>query len=71
MVLTLRKDKNKYYIVDKESGEVKASFETKGEALAYKEEPPKWNYPKSIKGSKGGKNESNNFRWELHNLFLE
>ena len=54
MVLTIRKDKNRYLIVDKEDGKVKKSFETRGEALAYKEEEPKkWDYPKRTKIKEG------------------
>lgn len=40
MVLTLRKVKDKYCLVDKKTGKIKKSFDTKAEALTY-EEPEK------------------------------
>ena len=49
MGLTIRKEKGKYNIVDKETGKIKKSFETKGEALSYEEEPKKWDYTKLTK----------------------
>ena len=57
MVLTIRKDKGKYHLVDKETGKIKKSFENKGEALSYKveEEPKKWGYLKPTTNTKGGK----------------
>ena len=38
MIITIRKERGKYQIVNKENGEVKGSFETKAEALAWKED---------------------------------
>lgn len=39
MAITIRKNKGKYHIVDKKTGEAKASFDTKAEALAYEGKP--------------------------------
>ena len=51
MVLTIRKEKGKYHLVEKETGKIKKSFETKAEALSYnvEEEPKKWDFPKRTK----------------------
>ena len=40
MRITIRKEKNKYQLVDRDTEKVVGSFETKAEALAWKGENP-------------------------------
>ena len=54
MVLTIRKVNDKYCLIEKKTGEVRKSFETKMEALTYKvngekEKPNRFDYSKLIK----------------------
>ena len=60
MGLTIRKERNRYHLIEKETGKIKKSFDTKGEALAYREDeeeekPIKVEFTGVLKKYKGGK----------------